>query len=104
MTIDRHRGLPKSCWFCWWREGHRCFQEKLGTIPTEPMSFTDSSGQEHSYTRRLGLEITDGHYTQCVESGGYKSKRATWMSILPPDIDLVIMSEKTFEASGGRFD
>lgn len=70
------RGLPwsstGSCGACWHREGKRCFNDALGTVPTEQVQKVNEPG---TWERRLGHEVTDDHYRLCRERSAYANSR-----------------------------
>ena len=71
-------GLPTKCRPCWWREGRACFSEAFGPVPKVVQTFTDSCGDEQSYNRNVGHEITDEHFISCQNTGAMKTRAAVW--------------------------
>lgn len=74
--------MTEACRNCWWREGERCYNEKLVELKTIGGKFG-----------RFGPLIDDELLACCNEADGYKGKRAVLEQVIPGN-KLVITSEK----------
>jgi hypothetical protein len=82
--IPKDRGIPITCWRCWWREGSHCYNKQFGEMRPDPVrTFL-----------QLGHDITDEFFLNCQQQDGFRGKRAFLEQFFSKEV-LVIASEHT---------
>lgn len=61
------------CQGCWWKEGGRCYQDKLADIHG-----LERAPRNGLFAPGNGLEITDALITACLERGVHQRKSAVY--------------------------
>ena len=87
MSEDTYKGLPATCWRCWWKEGGRCYNDKFATITIVDGKF------------RQGQLIDQDLVDECLAFNGKLGKREVWERALPKEM-LVITSEAGLKEKG----
>ena len=72
--------MRDCCRTCWWREGSRCYNEKIATVTVE-----------NGF--RQGQVIDQNLRDECSAFHGYTNKRAVYERVIPPE-RLVFVSER----------